>query len=1181
MTYIQDNKKNDLDDYFDLEPPLKQARKSKEKKIADSLFVKYKEESYETYPLPNVVSISSKSLQKIGNPAYIQIGRFVVPVVKSYILPVDEMDMFEVFKNCLINEQKGEGSLAKRKVWIKPYHPEEENCGTASSVKFEVYPWRNFDYIGKPKNETILLEDILKEETLSQLGNQIVRIGQEFFLRHPIVGPLKLVVSECEIENFEDVDLLDAEIYPEFGMITRNTRYSFKSADSSEIIIVEEEDSTSIREFCVKIVSIKEIAQRGFGSNRIYEKDWQRGLVPLPEVIPLKTLKDNIRNAWENKLIYPERTINFQTDQREYTVKFSIAKVAYGDFIVPEGKNLKAFRLNRDHHIKIDPGTSVILTACEKDAQPAKELTFQILEYKRPYNLEPNQLNWVNIDDIVRQLTRKLTYLSLNSKCTVNIDNNLLLIQLVSAKGEKKPEVNGAKQLWKVNKTTAISLFSIQHINLELLHGTIRFPIHSMQVIVTQKKKDKDSEDDEPLAKVILDEASITEAFQNAVSSDGYLSDKKVLYGITKRGIQLAFKICQILPAGSTVMPDNYGFLNKFTQDTKITWVAEMNGDVIIERAARQVNIGKIHEELIEAGLGGLPKELEQVILEIKLSRGDFNRYMRDLGIAPTRGIILWGPPGTGKTQIARNLGKILGISEERTRLYTGSEIWDKWVGNSEKNVVKMFASARDEQNRLGEKSQMHLLIIDEIDAFLQKRDSAKNRWETSVITTFLAQLDGITSAGKDPLNNIIVIGMTNQPHTIDEAVKREGRLGTHIHIGLPDHEGRKEIFKIHSKKLIAKGCISEDVDFEKLAELSSGKTGAFIEGIVAKAAKYPIMKLMEAKISPAVASTHPLSKVAMLDFKQAFKESTKLTKPQKNKVEFVPVEGVSIETLTDNLRQLGIVAVPAEAMQFIRDCKIATNYKKMELPNAVLLYGHPGTGKSSIARSLEKLLGLDGNRYQHFSASQLWPKRGSDLKETINAIIQPAKNASRDLGKGAPQHVVVVDEIDWIYAGHQYSEKESGAMMGQFLREIQNLFHADGYDATNLMVIGIASGNVPVEILKGFNVSTSAKLVEVKLPNAQERRVILNFYLEEFIKEDRVNEKIIQELVEMSKDKPGSFLRAWVKETVNKMYRRAAEEAILEEELTKHPIGKLLLDDFMVSYASLAGEERWKNTYL
>ncbi len=1189
MTIIHGDKRSneELEDYFELESVTKRSKKRAH--LQDYLSVSYWTESLENYRYPNVVCLSHKTLVKIGNPAFIQIGRYVVPVKKDRNVPQDEMRLFELLKANIIDTQPRE-SRKYTEVVIRPFSIDNSLCAFATKIKFEVHPWREFDYLARSNKETPILEQVLRRETRMQLGKQAVRIGQEFFIRHPVVGPLKLVVRKCKTEDDENMDFLSSENQPEFGILTADTYLSYVSGDDNEILILEAEDPDIVQEFCMRIVKVKEIAQKGFASRAALsaEKDWTRGLEPLPVVLRMEELREKIFNIWEGHLIYPDKTVKFESEDRQYTVKFSHARVADEETIIPEGKNLKAFRLNRDHHIKLVGGKDVILTASEKDAQHAAELTFKIVKWKNPYETETNQMNWFNVDAIMRQLKKKFTYLPLKSRCSVNIGGHHLLLELVNAQGKKVPIIEGASSLWKLDKNTAISLFVEPELKIELVHATLRFPINTMQVIVNRRKDEDEEEGNffsfkkpEDKTKLVLDEASINEAFRQALPADGFVSEKNTLYGITKKGEELEFKIRQIKDAAQVRSSDAFNFLKKVSPDTKISWVGEMNGDVIIERPMPQMHIERIHEELIEAGLGGLPKELEKFILEIKLSRGDYNPYMKDRGIKPTRGGILWGPPGTGKTQIARNLGKMLGISEERTKLYTGSEIWDKWVGNSEKNVRKMFAAAREEQNRLGDKSKMHLLIIDEIDAFLQKRESAKNRWETSVITTFLAELDGVTSTGKEPLNNILVIGMTNQPRSIDEAVKREGRLGTHIHIGLPEHQGRKEIFMIHAKPLISKGCLSDDIDFDKLAELSSGKTGAYIEGIVAKAAKYHVIRLQEAKIEASQAANHNLAKVTMADFKQAIKETADSSKPKKQKgEEFIPIQGASIETITANLRRLGIVGIPAEAMQFIRDCKISQNYKKLELPSAVLLYGHSGTGKSSIARSLEKLLDLDGKRFQQLTASQLWPKHGIDLKETIDAIILPAKNASRDLGKAAPLHVIVIDEIDWIYSGKRLSEQESGAMMGQFLREVQNLFHAEGFDANNLMIVGIASGNVPVEILKTFNIGTSAKLVEVKLPNSNERREILSYYLEEFITEGRISEKTLHEIVEITKDKPGAFIRALIKETVNGMYRRASDLGVPDEELGKHSAGKLHLDYFRESYAVLAGEERWRNSY-
>lgn len=150
--------------------------------------------------------------------------------------------------------------------------------------------------------------------------------------------------------------------------------------------------------------------------------------------------------------------------------------------------------------------------------------------------------------------------------------------------------------------------------------------------------------------------------------------------------------------------------------------------------------------------------------------------------------MILHGPPGTGKTLIARQIAKALNCEEPQ--VVNGPEIFDKYVGGSEKKIRELFAPAEREQEEKGDDSGLHIIIFDEIDAICKARGSSSNSGTNvndSVVNQLLSKLDGV-----DALNNVLIIGMTNRIDLIDEAILRPGRLELHLEIGLPDRVGRR-----------------------------------------------------------------------------------------------------------------------------------------------------------------------------------------------------------------------------------------------------------------------------------------------------------------------------------------------------------------------------------------------------
>jgi vesicle-fusing ATPase len=224
------------------------------------------------------------------------------------------------------------------------------------------------------------------------------------------------------------------------------------------------------------------------------------------------------------------------------------------------------------------------------------------------------------------------------------------------------------------------------------------------------------------------------------------------------------------------------------------------------------------------------------------------------LGLTPVRGLLLYGPPGCGKTALAREISRAL--RARAPKILSAPELLDRWVGSSEKLIRQLFADAEAELaacNGDATKSALHVIVIDEIDAVFRKRTSAEDSGEatrSSAVNQILAKLDGVNA-----IPNVLLIGMTNRRELLDPALLRPGRLEVQILVPKPDTEGRREILNIHFNALRKKGRLSKPlccaIDGVKYKGSLDGENGSGKVQDIPSMRKRDKMKKILRQVSP------------------------------------------------------------------------------------------------------------------------------------------------------------------------------------------------------------------------------------------------------------------------------------------------------------------------------------------
>jgi len=349
--------------------------------------------------------------------------------------------------------------------------------------------------------------------------------------------------------------------------------------------------------------------------------------------------------------------------------------------------------------------------------------------------------------------------------------------------------------------------------------------------------------------------------------------------------------------------------------------------------------------DFTDMGIGGLDEEFNAIFRRAFASRVFPPEIMEQLGAKHVKGILLYGPPGNGKTLMARQIGTMLNAREPK--IVNGPQILDKYVGESEANIRRLFEDAEEEEKRLGPNSGLHIIIFDEIDAICKARGSVAGNSgvHDTVVNQLLSKIDGV-----DQLNNILVIGMTNRKDMIDEALLRPGRLEVQIEIGLPKEAGRVQILNIHTKKMIKNKKLADDVDIPKLAAVTKNFSGAELEGLVRAAQSCALNRLVKAnskvEVDPEAAEK---LMVGRTDFEHALEHDIK------------PAYGTATELLETFLAQ-GVIEWGEAIKGVLEDGELLIQQAKSGGGSglvSILLEGAPNAGKTALAAQLAKTSGF------------------------------------------------------------------------------------------------------------------------------------------------------------------------------------------------------------------------------
>jgi len=506
--------------------------------------------------------------------------------------------------------------------------------------------------------------------------------------------------------------------------------------------------------------------------------------------------------------------------------------------------------------------------------------------------------------------------------------------------------------------------------------------------------------------------------------------------------------------------------------------------------------------------IGGCRKQLAQIreLVELPLRHP---QLFKTIGVKPPRGILMFGPPGSGKTLLARAVANETGAF---FFLINGPEIMSKLAGESESNLRKAFEEA--------EKNAPSIIFIDEVDSIAPKREKTNGEVERRIVSQLLTLMDGLKSRA-----HVIVMAATNRPNSIDPALRRFGRFDREVDIGVPDEIGRLEILRIHTKNM----KLHEEVDLEEVSKNTHGHVGADLAQLCTEAAMQTIREKMDViDLEDDEIDAEILDSMAVTQ--ENFQYALQTSNPSALRETCVETPNISWDDIG------GLEKVKQELQETIQyPIEHPDKYKffGMEPSKGVLFYGPPGCGKTLLAKAIANEC---ASNFISIKGPELLTMWFGESEGNVREIFDKARQA-------APC-VLFFDELDSIASARGGNSGDGGGAGDRVINQL--LTEMDGVNAKKSVFIIGATNRPDIIDPAVIRPGRLDQLIYIPLPDQGSRMSILKAALRKSPVAEDVN---IEFLAEHTKGFSGADLTEICQRSVKYAIRESIEKEIQEEE--------------------------------
>lgn len=498
-------------------------------------------------------------------------------------------------------------------------------------------------------------------------------------------------------------------------------------------------------------------------------------------------------------------------------------------------------------------------------------------------------------------------------------------------------------------------------------------------------------------------------------------------------------------------------FIVVSTQPSGPVIISRTTSLVVKEEVIKELELRPTH--LTYEDIGGLRREIGLIreMIELPLRHPEL---FEKLGIEPPKGVLLHGPPGTGKTMIAK---AVANETDANFVSISGPEIMSKFYGESEKHIREIFEEA--------EKNAPTIIFIDEIDSIAPKREEVTGEVERRVVAQLLSLMDGLKTRGQ-----VIVIAATNRPNAIDAALRRGGRFDREIEIGIPDRLGRFDVLQIHTRGMPLAKDMSEETGLREIADVTHGFVGADLSSLCKEAAMHSIRNILPDINIEADIPQEIMEKIVIT--REDFQNALQNIEPSALREVFIEVPAVRWTEIG------GLESVKQELIEAVEwplkypEAFIAINTRP---PKGVLLFGPPGTGKTMLAKAIAT---ESEANFISIKGPELLSKYVGESEKAIRETFRKARQA-------APT-IIFFDEIDSMVPtrGTAFDSGVTERIVSQILTEI------DGLEELKNVVVVAATNRPDMVDPALLRPGRLERFIYIRPPDQDERELIFDIHL-------------------------------------------------------------------------------------